>query len=97
MSKTEPFSAQQEIADLKKRVGELEHTLRIAAGFISASVKHFATQHPEVALKWLMDEAEKDRARDKTRSPCGARSRPTTTWSSDHQHLRSDKWTSIYC
>ena len=69
MSKTEPFSAQQEIADLKKRVGELEHTLRIAAGFISASVKHFATQHPEVALKWLMDEAEKDRARDKTRSP----------------------------
>ena len=44
MSKTEPFSAQQEIADLKKRVGELEHTLRIAAGFISASVKYFATQ-----------------------------------------------------
>lgn len=69
MSKTEPFSAQQEIADLKKRVGELEHTLRIAAGFISASVKHFTTQHPEVALKWLMDTAEKDRARDKTRSP----------------------------
>lgn len=69
MSKTEPFSAQQEIADLKKRVGELEHTLRIAAGFISASVKHFATQHPEVALKWLMDTAEKDRARDHSRSP----------------------------
>ena len=64
MSKTEPFSAQQEIADLKKRVGELEHTLRIAAGFISASVKHFATQHPEVALKWLMDEAVKDRTHE---------------------------------
>jgi hypothetical protein len=69
MSKTAPFNAQDEIAALKLRVAELEHTLRIAAVFISASVKHFTTQHPEVALKWLMDTAEKDRNRDQDRSP----------------------------
>ncbi len=41
MSKTEPFSAQQEIADLKKRVGELEHTLRIDLGYAPGDIEFY--------------------------------------------------------
>lgn len=52
-----------ELFKAKSRIEELEHALRFAAGVIS-TMPPFDIDHPEEALKWIMEEGSASKERE---------------------------------